>query len=134
MKTNRQTKREAKQIFRLCFVNGVLDEARVRKVVKQVVAAKRRNGFALLSHFLHLVQLDTAQHKALVESALPLPENVRSTIQARLERIYGPAIRVSFAHSPKLIGGVKIKIGSDLYDGSIQGRLNALEKSFETLV
>jgi len=130
MKTNRQTKREAKRLFRFCLVNGLLDEARTRQVVQGIVDAKRRGGLALLSHFQRLVKLDLARRTAQVESAMPLPEDLRASVQAGLARTYGPGISASFAHNPGLIGGMRIKVGSDVYDGSVRARLAALEKGF----
>ncbi len=130
MKTTRQTKREAKRLFRFCLVNGLLDEGRTRQVVQRIIEAKRRGGLALLSHFQRLVKLDCARHTAEVESAMPLPADLRASIQAGLARTYGPGISASFAHNPGLIGGMRIKVGSDVYDGSVRARLAALEKSF----
>ena len=130
MKTTRQTKREAKRLFRLCLVNGLLDEGRTRQVVQRVMDAKRRGGMALLSHFQRLVKLERARNTADVESAVPLPADVRASIHAGLARTYGPGITVSFAHNPGLIGGVRIKVGSDVFDGSVRARLAELQKSF----
>ena len=130
MKTTRQIKREAKRLFRLCLVNGLVDESRTREAVQRVVKAKHRGYLALLSHFQRLVKLEAARHTAEVESAVPLPADVRESIQAGLAAAYGPGISVSFAHNPGLIGGMRIKVGSDVYDGSVLARLAALEKSF----
>ena len=130
MKTTKQTKREAKRLFRFCLVDGLLDAARTRQVVQRIIDAKRRGGLALLSHFHRLVRLDLARHTAQVESAMPLPEDLRASVQAGLARTYGPGISASFAHNPGLIGGMRIKVGSDVYDGSVRARLAALEKSF----
>ena len=130
MKITRQTRRTAKRLLRLCHVNGLLDEGRTRQAVQSIIKAKRRNGLVLLACFLRLVKLDLARHAAKVESAAPLPADLRKKIEAGLARIYGPGIRVSFEHNPELIGGTRIKIGSDVYDGSIRGRLIALERSF----
>jgi len=130
MKTSRQLKREAKRLFRLCLVNGLLDEGRTREVVQRVIADKRRGGLALLSHFQRLVKLDSARHTAEVQSAMPLPEDLRASVQAGLARAYGPGISASFAHNPGLIGGMRIKVGSDVYDGSVRARLAWLEKNF----
>jgi len=85
---------------------------------------------ALLSHFQRLVKLDRGRHTAEVESATPLPEDLRASIESDLARIYGSGISASFAHNPALIGGMRIKVGSDVYDGSVRARLDALEKSF----
>jgi F-type H+-transporting ATPase subunit delta len=130
MKANKQAKRVAKRLFRLCFVNGTLDDRRVRQVVKGIVDSKRHSGMAILSYFRKLLEFDSNQHSAEVESAIPLSDKDCTRIEAQLKRAYGSSIRVDFTTNPKLIGGIKIKIGSDLYDGSIQGRLAELEKTF----
>jgi F-type H+-transporting ATPase subunit delta len=130
MKTTKQTKREAVRLFRLCLVNGVLDEGRARQVVERVIDAKRRGGLALLAYFQRLVKLEIARHTAEVVSAMPLSPDLHDSIRAGLARVHGPGIRVFFVHNPRLIGGIRIKVGSDVYDGSVRARLVALEKSF----
>ncbi len=130
MKTNRQIKRDAKRLFRWCLVNVLLDEGRARQVVQRITDGKRRSRLALLSEFQRLVKLDGARHTAEVESAIPLPPDFRASLQAGLARVYGPGIRASFTHNPGLIGGMRIKVGSDVYDGSVRARLAALEESF----
>ena len=130
MKVTKQARREAKQLFRLCLVNGLLEEKRARQVVQQIVAAKPRGYLATLSYFQRLVELDCARHTAKVESALPLPADLQASVQAGLARVYGPGLTASFAENPALIGGMRIRVGSDVYDGSVQGRLAALEQSF----
>jgi F-type H+-transporting ATPase subunit delta len=130
MKTTRQIKREAKRLFRLCLVNGLLDEACARQVVQRVIDARPRGGLALLAHLQRLVKLDSARHRAQVESAMPLSEDLRLSVEAGLARTYGPGISPSFVHNPGLIGGMRIKVGSDVYDGSVRARLAELEKNF----
>jgi F-type H+-transporting ATPase subunit delta len=107
-----------------------LDEGRTRQVVQSILQARRRGGLALLSHFWRLVKLERARHTAEVESAVALPDDLRASIQAGLERAYGPGISASFVHNPGLIGGMRIKVGSDVYDGSLRARLAVLEEDF----
>jgi len=90
MKITRQAKLEAKQLFGLCLVNGFLDEGRTRQVVQSILQARRRGGLALLSHFWRLVKLERARHTAEVESAVPVPDDLRASIQAGLERFIRP--------------------------------------------
>ena len=130
MKRKQQAKRDAKQLFRLCLVNGLLDESRVRRVVQLVSATRNRNRFALLAQFRRLVRLDRTQYTATVESATPLPSDFQASVQAQLLGLYGPGLSVSFAISPALIGGMRIMAGSDVYDGSVRGKLAALAASF----
>jgi len=130
MVNNKQAKREAKQLFRLCRVNSLVDEDRVRQVVKQVMISGRRDSHVILAQFLRLVRLDQYQHTAKVESAMPLPAELQAVTQASLIRLYGPGLATSFADRPSLIGGMRIQVGSDVYDGTVQSELAALEKRF----
>ena len=130
MKTTKQVRRQAKQLLRLCLVNGSLDEGRALQVIERVLASKRRGYLALAEHFEGLLKLDRSQRTAEVESAVPLPADVAANVQSSLVQVYGPRIITSFAHRPALIGGMRIKVGSDVYDGSVKAALAALEKSF----
>ena len=129
MQTTKQMERDAKKLLRLCLVNGSLDEARVRQVVDRVIASGRSGGLGVLSRFQRLVRLDRARHSADVDSAAPLPADVRAAIEAAI-RTLGPEMTTTFAENPALIGGVRVKVGSDVYDGSIQGHLAAIESRF----
>ena len=130
MKTIKQAAREARQLFRLCLVDNSLDEERVQKVVQGVLRSHRRGGYMLLSRFLRLVKIERSRHTAEVESATSLPPDLQASVQAGLARVYGPGIYISFAQTPALIGGIRIKVGSDVYDGSVKAGLDALEKGF----
>ena len=82
---------------------------------------------AILAELLRLVRLDRDEHRAIVASATPLPDDLRIDVQASLARTYGQALDTVFEVNPRLIGGMRIRVGSDVYDGSVQARLAALE-------
>jgi len=130
MKISKKAKDEARQLYHFCTVNGLLDESRVRQVVQRVIAAKQRDSSAILAHFLHLVRRDCAAHTATIESATPLSADLQAVIQADLTRRYGPGLAMVFSQRPALIGGMRIQVGCDVYDGSVRAGLEALEKSF----
>jgi len=130
MKPTKQARRDATQQYRLCLVNGLLDEDRARKAVQEIIATKPRGYLATLLYFRRLVELDRAERTAKVESATALPADVQASVQEGLGRAYGPGLTTKFAENAALIGGMRIRVGSDVYDGSIQGRLAALEQSF----
>jgi F-type H+-transporting ATPase subunit delta len=130
MKSRRQVQREARRLFRLCLVEGSLDESLVRAVVQHVIDAGRSGTLDLLTRFQRLVRLDRAAHGATVESVTPLPPDVRASIEEGLARIYGRGVDTKYTANPTLLGGVRITVGSDVYDDSIHGRLAALEEQF----
>lgn len=127
MKVNRRMKRAARQLFRLCMPGGTLDAPTVRLVAQRLAASKRRGAIPVLTVFQRLVRLETGRHTAVVESATPLVDSLRAEIATRLSRQYGPDLDTSFREDPALIGGLRIKVASDVYDGSVRARLNALD-------
>jgi F-type H+-transporting ATPase subunit delta len=126
MRTTKRARRAARQLYRLCLVDGALDETRARQVAQGLAASGRRGALGILMDFQRLVRLDRDRHTARVESATPLGGPLREAIQARLAKTYGPRLATSFEEDPALIGGIRIKVGTDVYDGSVRGRLNAL--------
>jgi F-type H+-transporting ATPase subunit delta len=130
MRSGKRARRDAKELFRGCAVNGVLDENRVRQTVQHVVAAGRHDSPAIVSHFCRLLKLELARRTATIESATPLPADLRVAVEAGLTRLYGPGLTTAFAHRPALVGGLRIQVGCDVYDGSVRARLDTLQESF----
>ena len=130
MKISKQARREAKEMFRSTVVNGVLDEQRVRQIVDKVANIKPRGYIEILSHFQRLVKLEVERRTAKVESAAPLSPEVQAEVKNKLGKLYGQGLNISFTQNPALLGGLRIKVGSDVYDGSVQARLEGLVESF----
>ena len=126
MRTNKKVKRTARGLFRLCLVDGALNEERTRQVAHALARSRHRGSLRVLSDFQRLVRLQHRRHTALVESATPLTETLRREIQTGLARTYGETLEMSFGENPALIGGIRIRVGSDVYDGSIRAKLAAL--------
>jgi F-type H+-transporting ATPase subunit delta len=129
MKISKQARRDGKTLFNICRVDGVLDENRVRQAVSSVITQKPRGYLATLSHFQRLVKLDIERRTARVESAAPLPDELTTSVKAELAWRYGQNLNVSFVVNKDLIGGLRVKVGSDVYDGSIRARLNELAEA-----
>jgi F-type H+-transporting ATPase subunit delta len=130
MKSRKQAEREAAQLYRLCLTNGLLDEERARRVVRRIATARPRGYTITLSHFRRLIALDRARHTAKVQTARRLPPDIQTKVQAGLTQEYGQGLKTTFAENPALIGGMRIQVGSDVYDGTVQSRLASLEQKF----
>jgi len=129
MKISKQARRDAKQLFNVCKVSGVLDENRVRRTVGAVIEKKPRGFMAILSHFQRLVKLDIERRSAHVESAVVASDALQSSVKANLAQRYGQGLNVTFAVNPSLIGGLRVQVGSDVFDGSVKARLADLEST-----
>jgi F-type H+-transporting ATPase subunit delta len=67
---------------------------------------------------------------ARVESAVALSAAEQSEVTQNLSARYGTGLSLSFSQNPALIGGLRIQVGSDVYDGSVKARLTQLRESF----
>lgn len=130
MKGNKQSRRDAKQLFQACQVNGALDEARVRQAVTLLIEKKPRGYFGALKELQRLVKLDVNSRSARVESAVALSEAQQQEVLASLGRLKGTDVEVEFTENVDLIGGMRVKLGDDVYDGSVKTRLSRLAESF----
>lgn len=130
MKISKQARRDGKQLFQGCLAHGRLDEARVRETVKVVSERKPRGWLAALTHFQRLVKLELDRCTARVESVVPLDDHQKGRLKDRLEALYGAGLNFEFVQNARLLGGLRVRVGSDVYDGSVETRLAALEQSF----
>ena len=127
MKIDKKATRTARELYRACLVAGDLDAGRARRVARRIGESTRHGALPVLEAFQRLVRLDVERRTARVESAVSLTDALRTRIEGGLARDYGPHIHTSFGENPSLIAGIRIKVGSDVYDGSVRARLDALE-------
>lgn len=127
MKISKEARRTSRQLFRVCMVDGKLDESRLRLVVSQVAKDKPRGYIGILDAFHNLVKTELENQRALVESATPLTADLQSSLKTSLSQKYGRDLALAFQVNPALLGGIKVKVGSDVWDGSVKARLEALQ-------
>jgi F-type H+-transporting ATPase subunit delta len=81
---------------------------------------------AMLDHFNELLRRERGIARAEVRSALPLDEEQREAITARLRRMTGSKIELHEQVDEDLLGGIAVRIGDTLYDASVRSRLERL--------
>jgi F-type H+-transporting ATPase subunit delta len=83
-------------------------------------------GRGFESSLTRLVELAAAKRErsvAYVTTAVPLTEAEEQRLAARLAELYGREVSLKVDVDPRIIGGVRVKVGSDLYDGTVARRL-----------
>jgi F-type H+-transporting ATPase subunit delta len=128
MKISREARRTAREFFRLSLVNGRLDRSRVTEISQRLIAEKPRAYLEILKELARLVRLELERRHAVIESASPLDDASAANIAKTLRTQFGNDITTEFRTTPGLLGGLRIKLGSDVWDGSISSRLNALSQ------
>ncbi len=128
MKVNKESRRLARELIRASFTDGQLDSGRVTTLVKSLTDKKPRNYLNALGEYQRLLRLEVEKRTATIESASELsPEVARTTVDS-LKSKYGPDLTTKFVVNPELLGGMRIRVGSDVWDSSVRNRLQRLQQ------
>jgi F-type H+-transporting ATPase subunit delta len=128
MRTSREARQSSRQMLKLSFTNGRLDQQKVSRMVQTVLSEKPRHYADILTNYQRLVRLEVERRHVVVESAAALNSEIRDQVLSKLKARYGDDLTAEFRTSPALLGGLRIKVGDDVWDGSVRHRLNALQE------
>jgi F-type H+-transporting ATPase subunit delta len=84
---------------------------------------------ALVSDYVKIANEALGQASATIYSAFTLTEAQQAEIASHFSKVTGKTIRVATVVEPKLLGGIQVRIGDRLYDGSLAGKLDRLSKA-----
>jgi F-type H+-transporting ATPase subunit delta len=130
MKISKTAAANARRLFGLCQTSGRFDESKLRTVISRLVEAKPRDYRAMLAALHRLTRLELERRKVTVESAVEIDAATRQRVVAGLATQYGADLIVQYQVTPTLLGGLRIRVGNDVFDGSVQGRLQRLADAF----
>lgn len=82
---------------------------------------------ALYDYYVNISNEALGQADALVISPFPLNEQEKQAVSTQFGKLIGKTIRVDNEVNPGLLGGIQVKIGDRLYDGSLSGKLSRME-------
>lgn len=128
MKMSREARRTARELAKLSMVDRHVVAARVETISSELVEKKPRSYLLILKEFTRLIRLELEKRHALIESAAALDAAGAAEIENNLKQKFGSDITTEFHVVPSLLGGLRVKLGSDVWDGSVHGRLSSLSK------
>jgi F-type H+-transporting ATPase subunit delta len=101
----------------------------VRNLLAVLLRHERLSAFDEIVREYH-AEMDRrqGQAKAEVVSARRLDEGERAALQQQASKLAGTQVRATFREDRDLLGGVLVRIGSTVYDGSVRGRLERLKE------
>ena len=76
------------------------------------------------------MRLDLEKRHAVIESAEALSDGLRDDVLKNLKTRYGNDVTSEFKVVPDLLGGMRVRVGSDIWDGSVKTRLERLSQAF----
>jgi F-type H+-transporting ATPase subunit delta len=130
MKISKTAAAAARRLFGLCQSGGRLDEPKLSQVITRLVDSKVRDYRSILAALHRLTRIELDRRKVMIESAVEMDEPTRHRVVAGLTEKYGADLEVSYQITPALLGGLRIRVGDDVFDGSVQGRLDRFASAF----
>ena len=128
MKINKETRQVSRQLLRSSFADGQLDRSRVSQLVKTLIEQKPRNYLKILDAYKRLLRLEVEKRSATIESASELAPEAAASLVQNLRRKYGLDLTMKIVVNPDLLGGMRIRVGSDVWDSSVRNRLQRLQQ------
>ncbi|MFC7326909.1 F0F1 ATP synthase subunit delta [Marinactinospora rubrisoli] len=105
------------------LLSGKVDAATLCLVTEAVTRPRGRTLEQGLDHFGHLVAERAKRYVAVVRTAVPLTEAQQTRLEAVLTRVYGRAIHLNIDIAPEVVGGLSIRVGDEVIDGTVAGRI-----------
>jgi len=128
MKINKETRQLSKALLRASFTDGQLDSGKVASLVKSLIEKKPRHYLQIIEAYQRLLRLEVEKRTATIETATELPPEAGAQIVASLKRKYGSDLAANFVVNKDLLGGMRIRVGSDVWDSSVRNRLHRLQQ------
>ena len=128
MKINKEIRKLSREMLRASFTDGQLDPGRIASLVDSLIARRRRNYVDILKNYRRLLRLELDKRRARIETASDVESTISSELVANLKRKYGGDLTTEFVVNPQLLGGLRISVGSDVWDGTVRNRLERLQQ------
>lgn len=132
MKVSKEALRTARQLLRLSMKDGRIDAEASRRIAAAVIKAKPRHYIATLEAYQRMLRLELEKRHAIVETAVALNDSERESVLSDLKGRLGTDITADFRDVPDLLGGMRVKLGSTVWDSSIKARLEGLSRSLQS--
>ena len=128
MKINKEIRQLSREMLRASFTDGQIDRGKITSLVQSLIAKKPRRYLDILQYYKRLVRLEIEKRHARIESSTQVSPETSARIVENLKKTRGRDLTTEFVLNPELLGGVRIRVGSDVWDGSVRDRLERLQK------
>lgn len=129
MKRDQKITKLAKKLVELSKDNGVVTEAKVGEVLAGLKQVQHRHHLTVLKTFLGYLRREIALQTAVVSTPAALSDEALKAIETKFTNLYGRPVSAVTQQDTSLIAGVRVRVGDDVYDSSVAGRLARLAES-----
>ena len=119
----------AKRLVTICTKDGQVDDERVAAALSVLKTKPVRELVPLLKYFQFYLARELRHSQIRIEHAGKLRQSTLEKLQKNLSQKYQRQLTVTASENPKLIAGLRVAVGDDVYDSTVTGRLAALRNA-----
>lgn len=120
----------ARKLYVLSLKDGRIDDERVKAVLESLRQNPPTNYKQVLERYFLKIQAELRKENARVDYAGSLSTEAIEKMRNDLCRYYNRDIKITTNANPELLGGIKIRIGDDVWETTIAGYLEKLAAIF----
>ena len=99
-------------------------------LAKRAVVARERTFTNTIEGYVTLAAAQKNRVVATVRVAKPLTSEQRDRLRAALNRQVGREVAIQEVIDPDILGGVRVELGDEVFEGTVSGRLEAARRLF----
>ena len=119
----------AKKLLELSKDSGVVTESKVSEVLAGLRQMQHRHHLTVLKTFLNYLRREVDLQTAVVLTPTKLSDDALKAIEVQFSKLYNRPVTAVTQLDTTLIAGVRVRVGDDVYDASVAGRLQRLAES-----
>jgi F-type H+-transporting ATPase subunit delta len=120
---HKQAQQFARQLFKLSLVNGQVGAEQVAGVLAYLEKHRPARPLLVLRAYRRYLAAELARSHAQVEHAGPVADGILRLLEGALSQKYKRPIAATARHDARLIAGLRVRVGDDVYETSIASQL-----------
>lgn len=127
MKQSKLLQKTITKLIEASFKDGRILETQVAKSIKLLKSLPKYQAIWTLQEYLKQLKSKERQHTMYIETVIPLTDwqikKAKKIVEKRAK-----ITKVKLLVNPQILGGFKLKVGDNIWDESILGKLNQLKE------
>lgn len=134
MKKGKQLQKTVKHLIEASFKDGKVVESQAFRSITAIKSLPVNESIRAMSDYLKGLKRKIREHTIYIETVIPLSASQIEKVKKIVEKKSLPAGRqvkitkIITKINPALLGGFKLKVGDDIVDESIAGKINQVKE------
>ncbi len=135
MKKSKQLQKIITKLVEVSFKDGKIVENQVGKAIKILKSQPQYEAILALSEYIRALKREERKYTMYIEAAIPLSNAQLQKMKKIVDKRNRPAgkqakiTKVVTSINPDILGGFKLRIGDEIWDETILGKINQVKEA-----